>query len=69
MTAATSSRRRECGPSLLSGRTRRKLLSDLHRRALAGDAAAAGVLIKLSGDPRPGPTRLALVPAAGPGTS
>jgi hypothetical protein len=67
MTSAMSSRRRERGPSPLSARTRRKLLSDLHRRALAGDAVASGVLIKLSGDPRPGPTRLALVPAAGPG--
>jgi hypothetical protein len=66
MSAAMSSRRRERGPSPLSGRTRRKLLSDLHRRALAGDAAAAGVLIKLSGEPRPGRTRLALAPTTGP---
>jgi hypothetical protein len=67
MTPAMSSRRRERGPSPLSARTRRKLLSDLHCRALSGDAEAAGVLIKLSGEPRLGPPRLALVPTAGPG--
>jgi hypothetical protein len=67
MTPAMSSRRRERGPSPLSARTRRKLLSDLHRRALAGDAAAAGVLIKLSGEPRPRPERPALAAFGGPG--
>ena len=67
MTPAMSSRRRERGPSPLSARTRRKLLADLHHRALAGDAVAAAELIKLSGEPRPEPRRLALVPAVGPG--
>jgi len=64
MTSATSSRRRDRGPSPLSARTRRKLLADLHHRALAGDAVAAGVLIRLSGEPRPESRRLALAPSA-----
>jgi hypothetical protein len=64
MSAAMSSRRRERGPSPLSARTRRKLLADLHHRALAGDAVAAAELIKLSGEPRPESRRLALAPSA-----
>jgi hypothetical protein len=67
MTSAMSSRRRERGPSPLSARTRRKLLANLHHRALAGDAVAAGVLIKLSGEPRPRSEPPALAPFAGPG--
>ena len=64
MTSAMSSRRRERGPSPLSARTRRKLLANLRDRALSGDAEAAGVLIRLAGEPRPEPRHLALVPAA-----
>jgi len=35
--------------------------------ARASDAEAAGVLIKLSGEPRAYPARVPLVPTAGPG--
>jgi hypothetical protein len=46
MSALTGDGRRH-GPYALSARTRRRLLNDLHRRALEGDAAAAGELIRL----------------------
>ena len=39
---------RERGPSPLSVRTRRKLLGELHRRALAGEIAAMESLVRLS---------------------
>ncbi len=39
---------RERGPSPLSVRTRRKLLSELHRRAIAGEVAAMESLVRLS---------------------
>jgi len=38
---------RERGPSPLSGRTRRKLLASLLRRAEAGDVVAAAELVRL----------------------
>jgi hypothetical protein len=41
-------RTRERGPSPLSARTRRKLLGELHRRAIAGEVAAMESLIRLS---------------------
>jgi hypothetical protein len=68
MTTAMSTRQRPRGYSPLSQRTRRRLLADLCRRALAGDAQAAESLIRLSGQPtRPAPALLALAPSAGPG--
>ena len=50
MTAAkrTPRQARERGASPLSATTRRRLLADLLRRAEAGDAAAAAVLVRLS---------------------
>jgi hypothetical protein len=39
---------RELGPSPLSVRTRRKLLGELHRRAIAGEVAAMEALVRLS---------------------
>jgi hypothetical protein len=39
---------RERGPSPLSARTRRKLLGELHRRAIAGEVAAMESLVRLS---------------------
>jgi len=41
---------RERGPSPLSGRTRRRLLGSLLRRADAGDVAAAEALVRLGAD-------------------
>jgi len=41
---------RERGPSPLSGRTRRRLLASLLRRADAGDVAAAAELVRLGMD-------------------
>jgi hypothetical protein len=39
---------RELGPSPLSVRTRRKLLGELHRRAIAGEVASMESLVRLS---------------------
>ncbi len=44
----TRMRIRERGPSPLSARTRRKLLGELHRRAIAGEVAAMESLVRLS---------------------
>jgi len=41
---------RERGPSPLSGRTRRRLLASLLRRADAGDVVAAAELVRLGMD-------------------
>jgi len=41
---------RERGPSPLSGRTRRRLLASLLRRADAGDVVAAAELVRLGLD-------------------
>ena len=41
---------RERGPSPLSGRTRRRLLASLLRRADAGDVAASAELVRLGMD-------------------
>ena len=50
MSPADSPRRRpgQHGPSPLSAATRRRLLADLLHRAEAGDAEAAGQLVRLS---------------------
>jgi hypothetical protein len=64
MTSAMSARLRPRGFSPLSQRTRRKLLANLRDRALSGDAEAAGVLIRLAGEPRSEQMRLALAPSA-----
>jgi hypothetical protein len=70
MTSAVSARPRPRGFSPLSLRTRRKLLASLRDRALSGDAEAAGVLIRLSGEPRPELRLRALAASVGgPGTS